>query len=57
VKALKKLRDERTPVRVRGWLMYDPEHPGTLDTFRATLWELHPVLAIEVRRGEKWEPL
>jgi hypothetical protein len=57
VKALEKLRDERTPVRVRGWLMYDPEHPGTLDKLRATLWEIHPVLAIEVRRGEKWEPL
>ena len=41
-------------VRVAGWLMFDHEHadeaentrPGERDNWRATAWELHPMIAI-----------
>jgi uncharacterized protein YraI len=46
-------------VRVSGWLLYDPEHfpqttnydpahPSSGATVRATLWEVHPVTRLEV---------
>lgn len=38
----------RKRIRVRGWLMYDPEHPDQLGHTRGTLWEVHPVMGIEV---------
>ena len=49
----------RDSVRISGWLMYDPEHfaqttnydaakPSTAATYRATLWEIHPITKIEV---------
>jgi hypothetical protein len=31
------------PVRVTGWLLFDPVHKGHLGTFRASLWEIHPI--------------
>jgi hypothetical protein len=45
------------PVRVSGWLLLDQEHPEQLGKTRGTLWEIHPVLRIEVRRGSAWEVL
>ena len=52
-------------VRVSGWLMVDPEHwdqmygylPGdtlTVRKARITLWEIHPVTRIEIRRNGSW---
>ena len=38
----------RKRIRVTGWLMYDPEHPDQIDRTRGTLWEVHPVMIIEV---------
>lgn len=57
VRALEKLSVQKRQVRVKGWLMFDPEHPEDLDKARATLWEVHPVLEIEVRDGDRWVPL
>jgi hypothetical protein len=57
---------EAQRVRVTGFLMLDPVHPthirggcalhhcSTPCCFRATLWEVHPVTRIEVRRGDQW---
>ncbi|HEV8150105.1 MAG TPA: SH3 domain-containing protein [Gemmatimonadales bacterium] len=55
-------------VRISGWLMFDPEHwdqmyrydpanPATGSKYRVTLWEIHPVTRIEVRRPGGWIPL
>lgn len=44
-------------VRISGWVMYDPEHPDHLGRLRATLWEIHPVTAVEVGNAGAWTPL
>jgi hypothetical protein len=53
--ALKKtLKGKR--VRIRGWMLYDHHyedesentHPGGKKNWRATAWEIHPVISIEV---------
>jgi hypothetical protein len=45
------------PVRLSGWLYFDPEHPGDLGITRSTLWEINPVLQIEVFDNSRWVPL
>jgi len=49
-----KLVRDSTRVRVSGWLMLDPEHPEQLGKTRGTLWEIHPVMKIEVWRDSVW---
>jgi hypothetical protein len=55
-------------VRVSGWLLFDEDHPEQLgDRYqtdgkklrqrRATLWELHPVMRIEIEDGGTWHAL
>ncbi|HEY7832944.1 MAG TPA: hypothetical protein VIG30_05190 [Ktedonobacterales bacterium] len=41
-------------VRISGWLLLDQEHPEQLGQTRATLWEIHPILHIEVNQGGTW---
>ena len=41
-------------MRVSGWLFFNPEHPGGVGITRATLWEIHPVIQIEVFTNGKW---
>ncbi|HEV7127968.1 MAG TPA: hypothetical protein VGN32_11070 [Ktedonobacterales bacterium] len=41
-------------VRISGWLMFDQEHPEQLGKTRATLWEIHPIIHIEVNQGGGW---
>ncbi|GAC1520391.1 MAG: hypothetical protein NVS2B16_27420 [Chloroflexota bacterium] len=50
---LRLLAAHGTKVRVTGWLMFDSEHPEQPGD-RATLWELHPVTAIDVWMGVRW---
>lgn len=46
----------RHQVRVRGWLLFDFEHrgkaentaPGNSTNWRATVWEIHPITALEI---------
>jgi hypothetical protein len=45
-------KDQR--VRISGWLMLDPEHPDQVGKTRATIWEVHPVMKIEVLDGDRW---
>lgn len=52
-----KLVRDSTLVRVSGWLMLDPEHPEQLGKTRGTLWEIHPVMKIEVFVDGKWTAL
>jgi hypothetical protein len=50
-------------VRVSGWLLMDQEHPEQItgtpsqEPTRGTLWEIHPILAIEVMQNGQWVPL
>lgn len=44
----------RQRVRVSGWLMFDPEHPDQVGKTRATLWEIHPIMRIEIEQNGQW---
>lgn len=52
--AIRKLVRDSTEVRVSGWLLFDQEHPEQLGKTRGTLWEIHPVMRIEVRQDGRW---
>lgn len=52
--AIRRLVRDSTLVRVSGWLLLDPEHPEQLGKTRGTLWEIHPVMRIEIQREGRW---
>ena len=52
--AFRRLVKRRMLVRISGWMMLDPEHPDQLGKTRGTLWEIHPVMKIEVRTDSGW---
>jgi hypothetical protein len=54
LEAIRKLVRDSTRVRVSGWLLLDPEHPEQLRKTRGTLWEIHPVMQIEIWRDSIW---
>lgn len=41
-------------VRISGWTLLDQEHPEQIDKTRHTLWEIHPILHIEVDQNGGW---
>ena len=47
----------RARVRVSGWLMLDQMHPEKVGRNRVTLWEVHPILHIDVQVGRRWMSL
>lgn len=49
--------DDHVQVRISGWLFFNPEHPGDIGQTRATLWEIQPVMQIEVSQNGRWVPL
>lgn len=57
LRAIRRLVRDGDRVRVGGWLLLDPEHPDQVGRTRGTIWEIHPIMAIEVRRGGRWVPL
>jgi len=54
---LNKLVTNKTRVRISGWIMLDPEHPDQVGKTRATVWEIHPILGIEVFAAGQWKKL
>lgn len=54
---LGKWSDTDKPVRITGWLMFDPDHRNHLNKYRHTLWEIHPITKIEVSENGKWVDL
>lgn len=54
---LKPIIDNQIPVRISGWVFFDPEHPDQIGLTRGTLWEIHPVMQIEVFQNSQWVPL
>ncbi len=57
LKALDQLVSGKERVRISGWLFFDPEHPEELGKTRGTLWEIHPVMKIEVYQNGNWVSL
>lgn len=55
--ALRAIVRDSTRVRVSGWLMLDPEHPDQVGKTRGTIWEIHPITAIEYQRRGRWSTL
>ena len=49
--------DSSNPVRVSGWLLFDPAHRNHLGRYRKTLWEIHPITRIEVWQAGSWVDL
>jgi hypothetical protein len=48
---------KNSPVRISGFTMLDPEHKNQLTTHRSTLWEIHPIMKIEVFENNAWRDL
>lgn len=44
-------------VRISGWMMLDPEHPDQVGKTRGTIWEIHPIMKIEVNQNGNWVDL
>ncbi len=57
VKTLTAIASAGSKVRISGWLMLDPEHPEQLQNTRGTLWEVHPIMQVEVNSGGQWVKL
>ncbi len=55
--ALRKIAKEKDRVRISGWLMLDPEHPDQVGKTRGTIWEIHPIMKIEVDQNGGWVTL
>ena len=47
----------RVRVRISGWLYFDPDHAHEIGRARATLWEITPMMQIEVFQDGRWNPL
>lgn len=56
-KALNYLAKKGYKVRISGWMLMDPEHPEQIGRTRATIWEIHPIMRIEVNTGDNWVDL
>lgn len=54
---LRKIGRDGQRVRVSGWLLLDPEHPDQVGKTRGTIWEIHPVMQLEVQQQGRWIPL
>jgi hypothetical protein len=54
---LRTLMTSQTRIRVSGWLLMDQEHPDQIGKTRGSIWELHPILEIEVAQIGGWAPL
>lgn len=51
------LAQERFPIRVYGWLMFEEDERAQLGTTRATLWEIHPIIQIQFKENGVWKTL
>jgi hypothetical protein len=54
IETIRELGRQGKRVRVSGWLLMDAEHPDQLNRTRGSLWEIHPVIAIEIDDNGGW---
>ena len=52
---IRSLIHDRKHVRVSGWLLFDQEHPDQVGKSRGTVWEIHPIMKIEVEQNGGWQ--
>jgi hypothetical protein len=52
--ALRAVSRAGMPVRISGWTLLDQEHPEQIGRTRGTIWEIHPIMRIEVKQGGQW---
>jgi hypothetical protein len=57
LEVIQDLVHSKDKVRISGWLMLDAEHPDQVGRTRGTLWEIHPIMRIEVNHGGAWSTL
>jgi hypothetical protein len=57
IDALRTAGYQHLQVRISGWLLFNPTRPGDVGINRATLWEIHPVMQIEIFQNGRWVPL
>jgi len=57
VATLSAIAHDHERVRISGWTMFDPEHPDQVTKTRGTIWEIHPIMKIEVQRNGAWQNL
>ena len=48
-KGFSQIASNQTRVRITGWIMYDQEHVSEIGKSRGTVWEIHPVHAIQIQ--------
>ncbi len=46
--------DADAPVRISGWILFDPEHRNHMGKYRKSMWKIHPIAKIEVWKDDKW---
>lgn len=51
------LAQERFPIRIYGWLMFEEDDQAQLGISRATLWEIHPIIQIQFKENGVWKTL
>lgn len=51
LQAFQSLARQKSRVRIGGWTMLDPEHPDQVGKTRGTIWEIHPVMRVDVMQG------
>jgi len=54
IRNLNQIAKNKKKVRISGWLMFDQEHPEDIGKSRGTIWEIHPIMKIEVLQEGKW---
>jgi hypothetical protein len=57
IEVLESLVHTTQKVRISGWLMLDQEHPDQIGITRGTIWEIHPIMRIQVSRDGSWVAL
>ena len=57
IERIRSLVDNQTKVRISGWLMMDPDHPDQIGKTRGTIWEIHPIVDIDVAQMGGWVAL
>ncbi|HEV3304464.1 MAG TPA: hypothetical protein VG055_32740 [Planctomycetaceae bacterium] len=51
---MKSIKKSENRVRISGWLMLDQWHPEAVGKSRGTIWEIHPIMEIEIKDGGRW---
>ena len=52
------LARRKVRVRISGWTMLDPEHPDQVGKSRGTIWEIHPVVRVDLMQPDgAWKGL